>query len=86
MAIPALNQHGLLPVGIHDCTLAELKSRFASFQATDRRPDLFRKLERLIAEAQAAQFARSLLIDGSFVTAQPNPNDIDLGPRAASDA
>jgi hypothetical protein len=39
---------------------------------------LHSKLERFIAEAQAGEFARCLLIDGSFVTAQPDPNDADL--------
>jgi len=32
----------------------------------------------LVAEAQAARFARCLLVDGSFVTIKPDPNDIDL--------
>ena len=78
MPIPALNEHGLLPAAIHDCTLDELKSRFGSFQISDRRNQLFRRFERFVADAQAAQFARSLLIDGSFVTSEPAPNDIDL--------
>jgi hypothetical protein len=78
MPIPALNEHGLLPAGIHDCTLDELKSRFGSFQISDRRNQLFRRFERFVADAQAAQFPRSLLIDGSFVTGEPTPNDIDL--------
>ena len=78
MPIPTFDEYGLLPVGVHDCTLAEVRSRFGSFQTTDRRPGLFQKLELLIAEAQAAQFVHNLLIDGSFVTAEPEPNDIDL--------
>ncbi len=78
MPIPALNEHGLLPAGIHDCTLDELKSRFGSFQISDRRNQLFRRFERFVADTQAAQFPQSLLIDGSFVTGEPTPNDIDL--------
>jgi hypothetical protein len=78
MSIPALDQNGLLPMGIHDCNLDEVKSRFGSFQISDRRDRLFRTLERLVAEARAAQFARSLLVDGSFVTDQLSPNDVDL--------
>jgi hypothetical protein len=78
MPIPAFDEHGFLPLGVYDCTLAEIKARFGSFQATDQRPTLFQKLQALIAEARAAGFVRSLLIDGSFVTATPNPNDIDL--------
>jgi len=78
MPIPAVDEHGLLPMGVHDCTLEEMRLRFGSFQTTDRRPNLFQKLCALVAEAQAARFARCLLIDGSFVTANPDPNDIDL--------
>jgi len=78
MPIPPLNQQGLLPVGVYDCTVEEIKARFGSFQASDRRPQLFEKLQTLISEAQSAGFARSLLIDGSFVTSKPDPNDVDL--------
>jgi hypothetical protein len=76
--MPPLDQNGLLSAGIHDCTLDEIRDRFGSFQANDQRPKLFQKLAAFIAEAQAARFARWLLIDGSFVTAKANPNDIDL--------
>jgi hypothetical protein len=78
MPIPPLDAHGLLPVGVHDCTLEEVKARFGAFQHSDQRPQLFQKLQALVAEASAAGFARSLLIDGSFATTKPNPNDIDL--------
>ncbi len=78
MPIPPLDQHGLLSAGIHDCTLDEIRGRFGSFQISDQRPKLFQKLLTFVAEAQAARFARCLLIDGSFVTAKADPNDIDL--------
>lgn len=78
MAIPALDQNGLLPVGVHDCTLDELKARFGSFQISDRRPQLFARLEAFLSEARATGLVVSLLVDGSFVTSKPEPNDIDL--------
>src|SRR6266581_4212971 len=78
MPIPALESSGLLPVGVHDCTLGEVRSRFGSFQGSDGRPRLFAKLEAFVAEARASQIVRSLLVDGSFVTTKPTPNDIDL--------
>ena len=68
----------MLPAAIHDCTLDELKNRFGSFQISDRRLQLFRRFEQFVADAQAAQFPRDLVIDGSFVTGEPAPNDIDL--------
>ena len=36
------------------------------------------KLEAFVAESRAAGFALCLLVDGSFVTAERNPHDIDL--------
>ena len=78
MPIPPLDQNGLLSAGIHDCTLEELKGRFGSFQINDQRPKLFQKLLAFVGEARAAGFGRCVLIDGSFVTAKADPNDIDL--------
>lgn len=78
MAIPALDQNGFLPVGVHDCTLDELKARFGSFQVTDRRPQLFARLEAFLSEANACGLVVSILVDGSFVTDKPDPNDVDL--------
>ena len=78
MPIPALDSNGLLPQGVHDCTVEEIKATFGAFQGTDRRPQLFLKLQAFVDEANAAQFLRSLLVDGSFVTAKADPNDLDL--------
>lgn len=52
-----------------------LKSNFAG---SDRRPQLFAKLEAFLAEARAAGLVRFIFVDGSFVPAKPDPNDIDL--------
>jgi uncharacterized protein DUF6932 len=78
MAIPALDQDGFLPLGIHDCTLEEIRARFGSFQMTDRRPNLFAKLEAYVSEARASRLLQTMLVNGSFVTAKPDPNDVDL--------
>src|SRR2546426_10698771 len=78
MPIPPFDQHGFLPVGVHDGSLAEVKARFGSFQGSDRRPQLFVKLEAFAGEAKAARIVRSIIVDGSFVTATEKPNDIDL--------
>ena len=85
MSIPALNQDGLLPEGIHDCTLEEIKARFGSFQATDQRQRLLARLESFLAEVRAAGLVRSVLVDGSFVTSKADPQDIDLVVVVAAD-
>jgi Family of unknown function (DUF6932) len=78
MPIPNFNEHGFLPLGVHDCSWTELSNRFCRFQSTDRRPDLCRRLREFVEGLRRANIARELLIDGSFVTAQSQPNDIDL--------
>jgi hypothetical protein len=63
---------------VYDCTLAELKARFGGFQKSDRRPQLFARLESFLLEAQASGLVISIVVDGSFTTAKAEPNDIDL--------
>jgi hypothetical protein len=78
MPIPAFNEDGFLPMGIHDCTVEELKVRFGTFQQSDRRSHLFTRLEAFLAEARASGIVQSVLVNGSFVTVAPEPNNIDL--------
>ncbi len=85
MAIPVFAAEGLLPPGVHDCMVAELKARFGTFQSSDRRPRLFDRLEAFIIAAQASGIVRRLVVDGSFVTAKAAPNDIDLIVVVAAD-
>jgi len=78
MPILAFNQNGLLPVGIHQVTLDDIRQRFGRFQQNDRRPRLFEKLLELITAMKHSGLFERLLIDGSFVTAKEKPNDIDV--------
>ena len=64
--IPSLDANGLLPPGIFDCSLDEVKARFGSFQESDRRPHLFQRLAELVAAMQRSQLFEALLIDGSL--------------------
>ena len=78
MAIPALTLDGFLPAGVVDCALFELRERFGQFQSSDQRTRLFARLEELVLVMQRSGLFEALLVDGSFVTAKPVPNDIDL--------
>ena len=78
MPVPALSAEGFLPVGIHDCSLADVRARFGSFQRSDARPRLCARLEELVVAMQRSALFEVLLLDGSFVTAKTAPNDIDL--------
>jgi hypothetical protein len=78
MPIPALNAESLLPAGIFDCTWPEVQARFGTFRGSDQRVRLFGRLQELAAAMSSSGLFESLVVDGSFVTAKPVPNDIDL--------
>jgi len=78
MPIPALNAEGFLPAGIFDSSLTDVRERFGSFQGSDVRQRLFKRLEELVALMQHSSLFDFLLLDRSFVTAKSAPNDIDL--------
>lgn len=78
MPIPELNSEGLLPKGLFDCELSEMRVRFGAFSGSDRRPKLFARLEELLRVMRICGLFEDLIIDGSFVTAKEQPNDVDL--------
>jgi hypothetical protein len=78
MAIPLFNENGWLPGGVHDCTLEEAAEQFGAFQSSDRRPELWARFIEFVREAKISGLIDMVLVDGSFVTAEPAPNDIDL--------
>ena len=72
--IPAFEADGYLPVGLYAASEAEIIFRFGT--STRRRTELAIRLRRWIELARAVS-ARRLLVDGSFVTAKPAPDDVD---------
>jgi hypothetical protein len=78
MPIPNLNEQGLLPPGIYDCSLEEIGERFGTFQSTDRRPRLYEKLQVFLQQVRSTNLVIAVIVDGSFVTSKAVPNDIDL--------
>jgi hypothetical protein len=78
MPIPALNSHGLLPKGIHDCTMPEIASLFSSADSRHKRARLFKNLEAFIAWIRPVKCFKCIYVDGSFVTTKEIPGDIDL--------
>jgi hypothetical protein len=75
MPIPDFNQHGLLPVGLHDCTLDEIQAKMTW---SDRRAYLFNRLTQCINVELAPRFSLNLYVDGSFVTDKEDPDDTDI--------
>lgn len=78
MPIPPLNSDGLLPAGIHEATLSEVRERFGAFRESERRVQLYGRLEQLAASLRGSHLFLAVIVDGSFVTAKLQPEDIDL--------
>ncbi|MBI4771506.1 MAG: hypothetical protein HY784_14125 [Chloroflexi bacterium] len=72
--IPAFQEDGFLPPGLHLATLQEIEARFAT---TPRRRELFGRLQRFVELARHAS-ARRMFLNGSYVTAKPEPGDVDV--------
>ncbi len=72
--IPDFRDDGYLPEGLHLATEAEITFRFGT--STTRRRRLALRLRRWI-ELSRSVGAKRLFVDGSFVTAKPEPNDVD---------
>ena len=72
--IPNFREDGYLPEGLHLATEAETTFRFGA--STRHRRRLALRLRRWIELARAVR-ARRLFVDGSFVTAKTEPNDVD---------
>ncbi|MCE9532653.1 MAG: hypothetical protein K8T89_16265 [Planctomycetes bacterium] len=71
--LPAFDDFGYLPPGIHCCTVEELVSRFGS--GSDERET---EIQELLQVADAARIVGviRLLVNGSFVTGKLSPNDV----------
>ena len=78
IALPEFNEHGVLPVGIHDASLDEIKRRFGIFRCTDRRTRLIEQLVAYLAEARDSGLVVGVIVDGSFITDKDEPGDVDI--------
>ena len=76
--IPDLTIDGLLPEGVHACTMTEVQDRFGKFQRSERRIKLTNALGQYLAALRATGFVRRVIVDGSYVSSKEEPGDIDL--------
>jgi len=72
--IPPFDERGYLPPGIHVATMEEVRQRFG--RETEISRAQFESLEWLLPMARRAGIKR-LMINGSFVTDEREPNDVD---------
>jgi Family of unknown function (DUF6932) len=76
--IPPFSADGYLPEGVYDGTMDEAAERFGRFQNSDRRSQLWAKFTEFTGEVKAYGLVETVLVDGSFATSKPDPNDIDI--------
>ena len=74
-AIPPFRSDGYLPEGLHVASEAEVIFRFGT--PSRRRRKLTLRLRHWLELARQVS-ARRLLVDGSFVTAKDEPDDVDV--------
>lgn len=72
--IPEFREDGYLPEGMFLASEAEVTFRFGT--ATRKRRQLVLRVRRWVELSRAVKATR-LFIDGSFITAKPEPNDVD---------
>jgi hypothetical protein len=77
MPIPSFDRFGLLPGGIHECTINEVEVDLAW---NDERRRLTALLQEFIAIELTPRFTvlPPVLLDGSYVSKKASPNNINL--------
>jgi predicted nucleotidyltransferase len=76
VALPAFNEAGDLPPGVHGATLSEVLERFG--QGSVQRCAVADRLTRLYQLAASSGQVARFVVFGSFATAKAEPNDIDI--------
>jgi len=76
MLLPNFTPSGDLPEGVHQATIDEVIARFGS--GTSQRQTVTARLQRIYQLAQNTGKLQRLIIFGSYITAKPEPNDIDV--------
>ncbi len=81
--IPAFNDNGYLPPGIHPAALEEIAERFGSGSEIRR---VQMESIRWLVEIAARAGVTKIVLNGSFTTDQEEPNDVDCVLLVAPDS
>ena len=76
MPLPEFDNKGELPLGVHPATIKDVVERFG--HGTLQREDVTSKLVRVYKIARSTWKLERFVLFGSYVTAKPAPNDIDI--------
>lgn len=75
MPVPAFTENGLLPPGIHLCSLPEAAHLLCS---NERRNQIWSGFHEFLEWAVPLPSPTAILIDGSYVTDKALPGDVDV--------
>lgn len=75
MAIPQLTEFGILPAGVHDCSLEEAEAFLAT---SEPRSEIWQGFTGFLQWSRALPNPNAILLDGSYVTDKVAPNDVDV--------
>ena len=75
-ALPEFTEAGDLPPGVHRASLDEVIARFG--RSSVRRQLIADRLRRIFGITRATGHLGRFVVFGSFVTAHPSPNDVDV--------
>jgi hypothetical protein len=81
--IPPFNENGYLPPGVHKASLAEIAERFG--RQSEVRRNQMESLQWLMNVIKKLHVKR-LVLNGSFVTDEVEPNDVDCVLLVALDS
>lgn len=76
MLLPDFDSRGDLPEGVYRASLADVSARFG--QGTTQRQLVSERLTRIYQLARRTGKLERFVIFGSYVTAKPEPNDVDI--------
>src|SRR4029453_833828 len=76
MLWPAFNELGDLPVGVYRATLGDVVAHFG--HGTAQRVTITARLECIYELVRHTGSLQRFIIFGSYVTAEPNPRDVDI--------
>src|SRR5436309_3272283 len=76
MPLPALNEHGDLPLGVHRASLYEVQQRFGT--GSRRREAVADRMSRIHSLVRGSGRLARFVVFGSFVTDKIEPQDVDI--------
>jgi hypothetical protein len=76
MALPGFDPSGDMPPGLYRATMGEVQSRFGV--GGQKRRNAFATLKAIYDSVKKTGQLQRFIIFGSFVTAKPEPNDVDV--------